>query len=184
MMQRMGVLVGGFRLAAEHHHHLAVVLVELDDHVRALVGGPDVVVPVDAHGVRERPCVKVLADLTDEVALRRELQELRGGIAVGRAGAGAAARVDEDVALRIDGDAGRLAEMHVRRHLQDVRRGFVGDLRHVLRLRRQRRRHGERQRKCQVPVTVPAVHHGLLLCRGVRCGGCPAAKVAGVRRGR
>ena len=61
--------------------------IELDDHVRALVGDPDVVVLVDAHGVRERPGVEVLADLAHELAVCVELEQLRGGRAIGRAGA-------------------------------------------------------------------------------------------------
>ena len=43
MLQRRGVLVGRFLLAAEHHRDAALRR-EFDDHVRALVGDPDVVV--------------------------------------------------------------------------------------------------------------------------------------------
>ena len=68
----------------------------------------------------ERPGVEILADLADELAVGAELQDLRRGVAVGRAGARAAARVDEDVALGVDRDAGDLAEVHVVRQLQQI----------------------------------------------------------------
>ena len=51
-----------FRPAAQHHHH-APFGVELDDHVGAFVHGPDVVLRIDAHGVREREAVQSFADL-------------------------------------------------------------------------------------------------------------------------
>jgi hypothetical protein len=86
----MGVEIGGLRLASEHHLD-AAFRVELDHHVRALVGRPDVVVLVDAHGVRKRPGVEVLADLAQEHAVAIEFENLRGCIAVGRTAAGAAA---------------------------------------------------------------------------------------------
>ena len=98
MLPRLGVFVRGFLLAPEYHHH-AALRVELDDHVRALVDGPDVVVLVDADVVRERPRVQVLADLADELAVRPELEQLRRGGAVGRSGRVAAIE-DEDVLLR------------------------------------------------------------------------------------
>ena len=89
-LQRSGVLVGRFLLAAEHHDDAALGI-ELDHHVRALVDDPDVVLLVDAHGVGERPGVQVLADLADELACRVELQQLRRGRGVGGP-AGVAAR--------------------------------------------------------------------------------------------
>ena len=84
MFQRSGFFVGGFLLAAEHHGH-AARWIELDDHVRAFVDHPDIVVLVDAHRMRERPGIKILADLTDELAVGSELEQLRGGCGVGRA---------------------------------------------------------------------------------------------------
>ncbi len=116
---RMRLAVGGFGLAPEHHLHAAGG-VHLDDHVRALVGGPDVVFLVDAHRVRERPGVEVLADLADEAAVAIELEDLRGGGAEG-VGDGAAARIDVDVALGVHRDARGLAQMHVRRQLDEIR---------------------------------------------------------------
>src|SRR5262249_23283553 len=82
---------------------------------------------VDAHGMRERPGVEVLAALAEEHAVAVEFQNLRGSIAVGRAAAGAAACIDVDVPLGVDGDAGNLAEMHIRRKLQQVRDRIVGN---------------------------------------------------------
>src|SRR5262249_36267478 len=114
---------------------------------------PDIVVFVDAHGVRERPGVEVLADLADELAVGREFVKLRGGVAEGGSLAAAAARKDEDMSLRIDRDAGGLAEMHVGRQLQEVGHRLVGNLWHLL---RERRRTRERYQSEQ-PTT-----HGVL----------------------
>ncbi len=144
-MQRMGVLVRGFRFAAEHHHDAAVLVVELDDHVRALVGGPDIVVLIDPHRVGERPCIEVLADLPNEVTLRRKFEQLRSRVAIGRTKTGAATGIDKDVAFRIDRHAGGFAKVHVGRHLEEVRNGFVRDLRNGI-LRPGRHCHRRNQR--------------------------------------
>ena len=128
---RVRLRVGGFRLAAEHHHD-AAFRVEFDDHVRALVGRPDVVVLVDAHRVGIRPGVEVLADLAQERAVVVEFQKLRGGVAEGRTLARAAARIDEDVALGVDRDARDLAEVQVGRQLQEVGHRLVGNFRRRL----------------------------------------------------
>ena len=47
-----GVGVGGFLLTPDHHGDTALGI-ELDDHVGALVDGPDVVFFVGPHRVRE-----------------------------------------------------------------------------------------------------------------------------------
>src|SRR5436190_22461908 len=67
MPERLGA-VGRFLFAPEHPHD-AALRVEPDDHVRALVDSPDIVVPIDAHAVRLRPGVETLADLPHEVAV-------------------------------------------------------------------------------------------------------------------
>ena len=64
---------GRFLLAAEHPHD-AALRVEPDDHVRALVDGPDIVVPIDAHAVRLRPGIETFADLPHEVAVLIEFE--------------------------------------------------------------------------------------------------------------
>src|ERR1700728_4695437 len=58
---RLGA-VGGFLAAAEYPLD-AAGRIKLDDHVRALVDGPDVVILVDAHAMRKSPGIKTLADL-------------------------------------------------------------------------------------------------------------------------
>ena len=78
--------------------------VELDDHVRPFVRHPHVVVLVDAHGVRERRGVVVLAPLLDELQVLIEFEELRGRGAARRADI-AAAGEHEQVTLRVLGHA-------------------------------------------------------------------------------
>ena len=119
MLPRPRVLVGGFLPPAVHLRH-APGAVELDDHVRALVDGPDVVVLVDAHRVRERPRVEVLADFADELALGAELEQLRRRRRIGRSVRALRAGEHEDVPLRIDRDAGDLAEVHAGRQLEEI----------------------------------------------------------------
>jgi hypothetical protein len=118
MGQGMGALIARLGLAAEDHPHLAG-RGEVDDHVRSLVGGPDVAVRRNADGVGEGPSVEVLADLSQEAPLRIELQQLGGRRAVGRAD-GVAALEDEDVALAVDGHSRYFAQVHVGRGLQGV----------------------------------------------------------------
>ena len=118
VLERLGTFVGGFLLAAENHED-AAFRVELDDHVGAFVGGPNVVFPIDLDGVGEGPGVEMVAHLAEEFSVGRELEELRSARAIGRTG-GIAAREDEDVALRIDGHTGGFTEMQVGRRLQEV----------------------------------------------------------------
>ena len=65
-----------FLLAAERHGDAAVGT-ELDDHVRAFVGHPDVVVLVDANRVGEARRVVVRAPLLDELQVLVELEQHR-----------------------------------------------------------------------------------------------------------
>ena len=116
-------IVDRFGLAAEHHRHVPL-RVELDDHVRAFVGHPDVVVLVDADGVRERRGVVVRPPLLDELQVRIELEQLRRGRALGRADV-AAAGEHEQVPLGILRDADGLADGVAR---DDQRQHFFGDL--------------------------------------------------------
>ena len=70
---RRRVEVRRFAAAAEHPFRTTLGA-ELDDHVRALVDDPDVVLLVDLHRVGIGPGVHVLADLADELA-RLDLAE-------------------------------------------------------------------------------------------------------------
>src|SRR5436190_1107802 len=85
-------------LGAAPHHDLSR-RVELDDHVRAFVGHPDVVLLVDAHGMRKRRRVIVRTPLLDELQALVELEELRRGRAFGGTRI-AAPREHEQVVLR------------------------------------------------------------------------------------
>ena len=156
MLERRRVLVGGFLLAAEHQGD-APLGRELDDEVRALVGDPDVVRRVDLHRVGEGPGVEPVADLADEAAVTVELQELRGGGAVGRPQR-VAAREHENVPLRVQRHAGALAEIHAVGQLEEVRDRLVGDRRDVVR-EGQGGGHGEageaRARRRQETASMP-----------------------------
>src|SRR5438874_12898379 len=103
MLQRLGTFVGSFLLAAENKRDAAFGI-ELDDHVRALVGHPDVVVPVDFHGVSKGPGVESMTNLADNLSVRRKVEQLRGGCAV-RWSRGTAARKYNNVPFAIDADA-------------------------------------------------------------------------------
>ena len=98
-----------FLLAAERHRDAAVGT-ELDDHVRAFVGHPDVVVLVDTNRVREAGGVVVRAPLLHELqVLDRTRRASRRGAALHRARATGAAE-HEQVTLRVLGDAHRFAD--------------------------------------------------------------------------
>ncbi len=125
MLERLGAFVGGLLLAAEDHHD-AALRIELDDHVGAFVGNPDVVFLVDANRMRERPGVEVVADFAEEFSVGSEFEELGGGGSVGWAG-GAATGEDEDVTFGIDSDAYGFAEVQVSGKLEEVRDGVVAD---------------------------------------------------------
>src|SRR5690242_16978375 len=99
MFQWLCAFVRSFLLTAKDHGH-APLGIELDDHVGALVGDPDVVVLVDLHRVRKRPRIEVMPDLTYELSLRTKLQKLRGACSV-RGTSCLATREDENVSLRI-----------------------------------------------------------------------------------
>ena len=115
VFQRAGALVGGLLLAAEDHHD-AACRIELDHHVGAFVGDPDVVVFVDSHRVREGPCVEIVSDLAEVRAVGTKLEKLGGGCTV-RWASGVASREYEDVSLGVHGYAGGFAQIHVRRKL-------------------------------------------------------------------
>jgi len=118
VLEGLGAFVGGFLLAAEDHDDAALGD-ELDDHVRAFVGDPDVVVLIDLDGVREGPGVEVVANFAEKFSVGGELEKLRGARSIGRAGAVAAGE-DEDVAFGIHGDTGGFAEMEVGWKFQEV----------------------------------------------------------------
>ena len=123
---RVGVSRARDRLrpAAEHHHH-APGGVELDDHVRPLIDHPDVVLSIDADLVGELDPVETDAPLFDEVAVRIELEEPRIAAAV----------IHKDVPFRVGRDADALAQIQIRRELEEIRHGGVRNDRNVLRCR-------------------------------------------------
>ncbi len=125
MLERLGAFVGGFLFAAEDHDDAALGI-ELDDHVGAFVGDPNVVFFIDAHGMGEGPSVEVVANLAKELSVRGKFEKLSRGGSVGGT-AGVAAREDEDVALGVDGDADGFAEVEVGGQLEEVGNGVVTD---------------------------------------------------------
>ena len=130
MFEWRGVLVRGFLFAPEHHVDPAF-RGELDHHIRALVGDPDIVLGVDLHRVRERPGIEVMADLPQIIAVGVKLEQLRRRRGVSRAGR-IASMQHEDVALRIDRDAGNFAQVEVGRQVQKIRDKFIRDGRDFL----------------------------------------------------
>src|SRR6266702_2098246 len=159
VLERAGLLVGRFLLAPEHHEHLPL-RVELDDHVRTLVHGPDVVVLVDPDGVPEGPGVEVLADLAEERSARIELEQLgcRGGV---RRAGGVAPRQHEDVSLGVEGDPGDLPEIEVRWKLQHVGHRLERDGGH--RLLRERRRATQHARRDHPSLHGPLLRRDLAM---------------------
>src|SRR5712664_3607128 len=130
LLERFGAFVGSFLLAAEDHDDAAFGI-ELDDHVRAFIRDPDVVVLVDFDGVREGPGVEVVADFAEKFSVGSEFEELRGTRSIGGAGAVGTGE-DEDVSFRIDGDAGGFAEMEIGRKFQEVGNRVVADFGRLL----------------------------------------------------
>jgi len=128
--ERAGAFVGGLLLAPEDHRHAAIRR-ELDHHVGAFVGYPDVVLPVDSHRMREAPRIEIVADLAQEFAVGAELEQLRRRRAVGGS-RGVAARKDKDMPLGIDGHARGFAEIEVGRKLEEIGLRVEADLRHIL----------------------------------------------------
>ncbi len=162
----LGFGVGRFLPAAEDPDDLAG-RIELDDHVGALVDGPDVVVLVDAHAVRERPGVEALADFPQELALGTELEQLRRGGRIGRTAGAVRSREHEDVALGIHGHARDLAEIHPGRKLEEVRNRIEGNFRNAL---LSERWSGQQHRQCaqrQVFITASG-DHGVHRSTGAR----------------
>src|SRR4029077_11726523 len=105
--------------------------IEFDNHVRAFVGNPDVVILVDFDGVGEGPGVKMVADFAENFSVWRKFKELRGGGGVGGS-SGVAAGEDENVALRIDGNASGFAEIDIWRKFQEIRSGMEADFGRLL----------------------------------------------------
>src|SRR5262245_48808093 len=69
--------VRGLLFPPEDHRHVAG-RIEANNHIRALVDRPDVVVLVHSDVVRVREAVQILPDLTDELSCLVELEQLRG----------------------------------------------------------------------------------------------------------
>ena len=137
--------VRGLALAAEDPVHVTLGG-EPEDHVRSLVDDPDVVLGIDANGMRVGPRVEVLADLADEVAVGVELEELRRGGHVGRTDR-VAAREHEDVSIRVDRHSGDLTEVDVVGQFQRIGNRLEWKLRNHLRQSRSHRQAEHHGRK-------------------------------------
>ena len=107
LLQHRLEIIDGLRRAAElfERHCLRTVL---DDHPRAFVDLPDVVVPVNADGMRKRRGIVVGAPFLDERAVRVEFPQHGCRAAAGNA-LWVRSRVDENVVLGVDVDAHCLA---------------------------------------------------------------------------
>src|SRR5439155_15250434 len=125
--------------------------IEFHDGVCAFVDHPQVVVLVEADGVRITQPVNAFADFTKKLAVRIELPQLCGCVSVQRTRTGGSGMIqDDDVSLGIDGDAEDLAEILIRTDLEKIRirfernRRYVVEDRHILIWRLQWRRSGRR----------------------------------------
>jgi len=84
MLERTSTLVGAHLFAAEDHQYPAF-RIELDDHVRPLVGDPYVVSLVDLDNVSKAPCVQMVPDFTDVLSVSIKLEQLSRSRAIGGA---------------------------------------------------------------------------------------------------
>ena len=129
-------IVDRFGLSA-HGHHDAAFGIELDHHVRAFIHDPNVVLRIDADGMRLDEPIESLPDFADIFSVLVEFKKARGGThkhpvrARGQIHR-ARARVDENVSLGICGHAQDLAQVDVIRHFQKIGRGVVGNFRNRL----------------------------------------------------
>src|SRR4029077_9916443 len=96
-------VVDCLRLSAEGHLDVAV-RVELNDHSGTFVNHPDIVVLIDADGVREGSGVVIRSPQLYKLQVLVELEQL-GGRATTRTAAGASARIHKQVALGILGNS-------------------------------------------------------------------------------
>ena len=87
--------------------------IELDEHVRPFVRRPEIAVVVEAHGVRERKAVEILADFAQVRAIGTELEQLRRRFTMHRTAAPGAAE-DKEMLGGAHRDAGDFAEVHAR----------------------------------------------------------------------
>src|SRR6516165_1638455 len=118
MLPRLGSI--SRLLSATEHPHDAALRSQFDDHIGALVDGPDVVFPVDAHAMSKRPPVQLFRNLSYVFALRAEFQQLCGGWPVGRTIGTIRTREHEDVTLRIDSHTCDLAKIHAVGQLEEI----------------------------------------------------------------
>src|SRR5215470_6778911 len=103
---------------------------KLDDHVRALVGNPDIVRSINLDGVRIRPSVQVVTNLSQELALSIELQQLCRSGSVSRAGR-VATRENENVSLGIDRHSSSFPEIEICGKFQEIRNRLEWDFRYL-----------------------------------------------------
>src|SRR5258706_8566123 len=141
VLRGFGPLIGRFRPASEDPYYPAC-LIELDNHVGALVDGPDIVVLVDSYGVGLGPGVEAFPDFAYELAFGTEFEQLRRRAAIGRTVGAVRTREHEDVALGINGHARNLAKIHARRQRGKIRNGIELNFGHILlSVRRQSEQH-------------------------------------------
>src|ERR1700758_311536 len=76
-VRRTNGIVDRLRFSAHGHHH-AAFWIKFDDHVRAFIHYPDVVLRVDAHGVRLNKPIESLPDFADIFTILIELKKARG----------------------------------------------------------------------------------------------------------
>src|SRR5262249_25609562 len=104
-----GAALDQFPFPAQYHQHLALG-VELDDHVRALVHAPDVVVFVHPDHMGEVKSVQILSDLSQKLAIAVKFEQPSMP----------APGEHKDMSFGVERDTCHLAEVEIRRQLEQV----------------------------------------------------------------
>ena len=194
VLQRFGAFIGSLLLAAKNKRD-AAGRIEFNDHVRAFVRDPDVVVFVDFHGVGKGPGIEMMANLAKKFSVRSEFQKLRSGRSVGGPSC-AAARKHKNVALGVDGDARGFAKVKIGRELEEIGDRMVADFRWLLSENSSGDEKGQSENEALHESQPPtcAMHHvrpceiirRSMLCIGRRSGeqrkGDPGAQAGNRRR--
>src|SRR5215831_408136 len=128
VLQWRGTLVRRLLLATKHHVDPTFGR-ELDHHIRALVGHPNVVMTVDLNGVCEGPRIQVTTDLPNESTVGTKLEELCCGRGISGASR-VTTRESKHVSPGIECNTADFTKIQIVRQMQWRGDGIVGNERH------------------------------------------------------